>query len=259
MNPPELNPSPSGIGRRSLLKGAAVGTVVAWAAPQVLSMTAAAAQSAACIPDGLPWSDFDVDVDNLDTTSFDAPLASGGVVNVAFSDAGIGAGVATAGYATVAPLGAVGTSFVVLEMNASVPGEFCELVLTFSDPVEQLAFTLLDLDRGLGNWQDVVLLEATYLGNAVTLNPADYGFDNTLIQHDDVPLIPPKTGDQFTAITDQSGIGNGTANTVPDANVSINYPGTLDTLTIRYLAGPLQANPQPQQIGIGDLTFCVFP
>lgn len=246
--------------RRTLLQRAAVGTAVAWAVPQLISTQAAAAQSPVCTPDGITWSDFEIDVDALPTTSFDAPLAPGGTVDVAFNDAGIGSGTATAAYASVAPLGGVFTSFVVLEMDASAPGEFCELVLTFSSPVEAASFTLLDVDLGLGNWQDQVLLEATLAGSPVTLGLADWTANATYIQHDDDPPFPaPKTGDLFTAILDPSGIGDGTDNTVSTANVAVTYVGQIDTLTIRYLAGPDEATPQPQQIGIGDFTFCSYP
>lgn len=243
-----MTPGSAGIDRRSLIRKAAIGGTAVWAAPQILTVTAAGAQSGACIPDGLAWSDFEIDVDALPSGSFDAPIANGGTVTVAYT----AGGGSTVGYATVAPLGGVFSSFATLGLAASAPAEFTELTLTFSVPVEDLSFTILDLDLGDGFWQDQIQLEASLAATPVLLGAGDVSFNATLVAS---ALLPP--ANQFTAISDPSGIGSGTANSSADANVAVTYPSAVDTLVIRYLAGPAEATPQPQQIGVGDLTFCV--
>lgn len=252
--------STGGLDRRQLLKRAAVGGAVAWVAPQILSASAAGAATALCLPDNITWSDWEVDVDLLPSFSFQVPQATGGNVTVAFSDAGIGGGTATAAYASVVPLGAQSSSFVTLEMSATAPAEFCELTLVFDNPVQNLAFGLWDVDKGNGFWQDVVTLEASLAGSPVVLGPGGAFFLNTQIQQDPSPPNPaPQTGDQFTATVDPSGTGAGTDNSTAAANILLNYPGPIDTITIRYSAGPDEATPQPQQIGIGNFIFCSIP
>jgi hypothetical protein len=246
---PEGSSAP-GVDRRTMLLGAAAGAAAVWVAPAILSVDAASA--ATCVSQTLAWSTQEVNVDNLDTSSFTVNYGTGGVLTVDYDDTTAPAPpTATPGYATVTPLGGETADFITLEMDASATGQLVTLTFDFSTAVRFLTFTLLDVDLGTGNWQDEVTLSASLLGSPVTLAPGDITFNSTFVSSTVVG-----TDNRFTGILDPSGVGTGVPNNTTDANVSVTYPTLVDSVTITYRAVGGGPDPQPQQVGVGSLTFC---
>jgi len=238
------------LGRRKVLIGAAAGAAAVWATPAILSVDAASA--ATCSSETLAWSTQEVNVDNLDSSSFTVNYGTSGVLTVAYDETTPPAPpTADAGYATVTPLGGETADFITLEMDASAAGELVTLTFSFSTDVRFLTFTLLDIDLGTGNWQDEVTLSASLAGSPVTLTPADITFNPVFVSSTVVG-----TDNRFTGIFDPSGVGTGVPNNTTDANVSVTYPTDVDTVTITYRALAAAVDPQPQQVGVGSLTFC---
>ncbi len=246
--------------RRRLIQGAAAGGAIVWALPTILSAPAQALGS--CAPARLTWSDWEIDIDNLTPapSSFGAAIGASSTATVSFSTSGIGSGAATTAYAAPSPLGAETTSFIVLNLLAAAPGDSCSLTISFSNPVSYLNFTLLDIDLGLGNWQDQVDVTSSYLGSPVVLAPGEATFNGVLVSQAELPAPgPTKVTDQFTGILDPSGTGAGVPNNTASANVALGYSNVkIDQVVLTYRAGPTIATPQPQQIGIADFVFCLF-
>lgn len=249
-NPREVGDQPATLDRRSLLGRIAVGSAIAWVAPSIISVDAASA--ATCVTESTSWSSQQINIDALDTSSFTVGYGSGGVLTVEYDKTTAPAPpVAHAGYASVTPLGNQTADFITLEMDAATVGEETTLTFTFSDPVEFLTFSLLDVDLGLGNWQDEVDLTVTLAGVPVLLAPGDATFNPVFVDHTVVG-----TSDVFTGIFDPSGTGSGVPNNSTDANVLVTYPGLVDQVVITYVAAGGGPNPAPQQVGITDLIFC---
>lgn len=240
-----------GFSRRRAL-GLATAGAVAWTVPTVITVEAAAA--ATCFATTVTWSDYDATIaDYPDSWPFFVPIGLSSDIEVGFDDSGTGAGTGNAGYADlINPLGGASTSYIVLELEATATGQYVELELVFSSLVSQLSFTLLDVDRGLGRWQDQVQLRATRGGLPV---PAPTVTPGSL----DLVASPIVDGVQVLALTDPSGVGDGTANNATTANALVDYGvgNYLDRLVIRYEAGPDEGVPQRQQIGITDMFMCV--
>lgn len=244
--------SPTGIDRRTLLRTGAAGAALAWVTPAILTVDAASA--ATCMVETVLWSDFSIDVDNLDTSSFSVPYAASDTLTIAYDETTPPAPpTADAGYATVSPLGGVISSFITLEMDASTGGQQVSITFTFTTPVRDLNFTLLDVDLGSGNWQDRVVLTATESGSPVLIGAGDFTLNPLFVSH----AVVGST-DQFTGILDPSGVGTGVPNFDTDANVEVTYAALVDTLVITYIAMPEAVDPALQQIGITDFTFCSF-
>lgn len=238
------NDDPGGIDRRSVLAKLGVGAGIAWVAPTVLSSPAFAQGS--CNNDAITWSA--QSLTGLDGTPVTI-LTSFATVVVSYDETGVtGGGTATAGDPTLAPQGGT-SSYVEVLIDLAASGDFVTVTFAFASPVENLTFSLLDIDKGDTFWQDEVTVSATLAATGVAMTSAT--FNATLISQ-----TTSGTDEIFLAITDESGVGTGTDGSTTNANVDINYAAQIDTLVITY------SNPstdlEPQQIGIGDFTFCAY-
>ena len=211
-----------------------------------------AASAATCLSTSTSWAGQQINIDNLDSSSFTTGYGGSGVLTVAYDKTSAPAPpFAHAGYATVTPLGGELAGFITLEMDASVVGQQTTITFTFSNAVRFLNFRLLDVDLAIGNWTDQVALITTLAGAPVLLSPANITFNPVFVAHTVVG-----NSDVFTGIFDPSGSGGGVPNILTDANVGVSYPGLVDQVVITYTAFGGAPNPAFQQVGITDLAFC---
>jgi hypothetical protein len=236
-----------------LLRGAAAGAALTWAAPSILSVDAAAAASITCVSEVLSWTPFAADINDLPTDPAVVPYGAAGTLTLTFD--GTTAPAPTlpiAGYATVSPLGNE-VDNITLGMTATAAGDLVTLTLDFDVPVAFIDFELLDIDLGDGNWQDRVTVSAFDGVTPVAIAPADYTVNPVF-----VAAVPVGSAVEFTGILDPSGLGTGVPNTTTDANVALTLTGPITQIVLVYEAGPLTpVTPQPQQIGLGPVTVCV--
>lgn len=240
--------------RRAFLTKAAIGGAAAWVVPSVLSVQAAAA--ATCSNQVvINWSDWISSIPNLNPPgpgSFDIGIGSSSLCTVSFSDAGMtSGGTAQAVYASTTPLGARPDNFIEVSVDSVADGESCELTFAFTGTaltqVQNLTFQLLDVDRGIGFWQDQVELTASLAGSPVLATSVTTGpYTNHTVFG---------SSDFVTGNPDPSGTGAGTPNTTTDANATVTYGPSIDKLVLRYTA--LNGNAL-QQIGIYFFEFCLI-
>lgn len=127
------------------------------------------------------------------------------------------------------------------------PDNRLTVTLTFSAPVTNLQFSLLDVDRGAGN-SFVDAVEVFY--NGTTLNARTGGFGTVGGAN--------VAADNETYMTGWEGQG-AAATTDTNANVNFNFGATAIT-SIRivfFSSDDAQANPVAQFIGISDLSFVI--
>jgi hypothetical protein len=249
--------------RRVLAAGAVVGGT-AWIAPTVLTTPAAAQGSLPCTPFALDWTELATSIPSLNDLSagysFDASYGpdqlaatltvtmsrSTGVSSGTCPDpSASGSGASCGSYGT-GPLGGTpgAGGYLGLEMSSTAPGDYVELELVFSNPVSDLQFTLLDIDRSDGEWIDEVELVAELGGSPVTLT--------TFVASSSIEHTSVGPGDRFepSATSPTTGI----AGTSTAGNVALTYSGPVDRIVIRYTAG---GGVEYQDIGITDLSGCV--
>lgn len=251
---PSTSADGSGLSRRAMIGRIGVGAGVVWMAPTIVS-TPAFGQTGTCLPELVDWADHIASLDNLDNppNSFDIGLGMNSLLTVAWDDSAMGAGTATATYAQTTPLGGRGGGFIELSLDATAAGEFCELTFTFSSAVENLSFWLIDIDRGQGFWTDQVSLLALNGATPVVLGPGDYTINDPTLTTETVV----GNENQFVAVVDPSGTGQGVDNTTTDGDILITYPSAVSSLTIRYEPGST-TELETQQIGIDGLSFCLY-
>lgn len=262
---PGLDAGPTrreGLDRRALLRRTAVAGAVAWVAPQILSVDAASA--ATCLASAVNWGENQSTIDTINdfpaAYPFTLPVNGSTTVDVDFVP--IAPLTTTVGFIVpVFPLDAAPTtSFIELATSdadpAPAPGTIAELSLTFSTPLRYLSFSLLDVDRGQGFWQDEVELLPTLGGSSITPAQATFTLHSGTITHTAIA-----GGDRFVATTDPSGTGAGAPNNSDIGKIDVEYSFAqlLDKLVIRYLAGPDESSPlRAQQIGVTNFTACAY-
>lgn len=131
-----------------------------------------------------------------------------------------------------------------LAMDVTVPGEWTGMTVSFARPMSRVRFVMGDVDYG--GFQDQ--LEVTgYLGGvAVT-----------------APVLTPVNPGNYTTTT-LGGITaqvtrtntNGCNQTSTACNVQIDFSQPIDSLRLRFLAGPAIAAPSLQYVGFDDFSFC---
>lgn len=223
----EPGASPFGdLTRRDALRKAAVGAGVAgaaWAAPQILSLDAAAAQS--CVPGTLDWDSFSTGA------TFTSTVINGITVTLSISAL---AGTTLAplnGTIRAAPNGGINQKGLYLGMDSSGPGVGEDVTFTFSVPVSNISFTLTDLDNLIGGantgWADrVQVLTPGYTSSIpVTFTPA------------------APAGNVIGAGTGANPFRNSNTNfnypnTSNRGNVTINYAGPISSFSYRYYQSP---------------------
>ena len=137
-------------------------------------------------------------------------------------------------------------------MDANAEGQYVETSISFEYAVEQLSFSILDIDSDMDSGDGF-----TYK-DKVTV----YGYLNGV----EVPLT---MSDVYTG----SGVLGGSVNigspneyvadnmvvnsTSEDGNVYISFPDKVNEIVVRLEAGSGVANPMAQFIGLSDLSFCI--
>lgn len=133
------------------------------------------------------------------------------------------------------------------------PADYLELTLLFSSPIEQLAFSLLDIDQrtqgGASDFSDGVVV--TYNGGINVIgNPALYTLGPNVIVGDE-------GFGEFEGLA--HGDGEASFNTSTDGNIDFIFGTTaVSSVTIRYFStDDAPANPSGQLMGISDLSWVV--
>jgi hypothetical protein len=221
--------------RRRLLAGGSAVVAGAWVAPSVLTLDRVAAATGSCgaAPIQVDWSDY--------ATNSAAPSSvtanDGTIVTLSSSDPFDVAGPRHF-TARTEPYGGV-QGFLASEMVGGNNGEYVEITLAFSKPV-QLCFILLDVDRRLNRWEDTVILNGTLSAVPVTLTSADIvtGPANTFVADNTIRGI----------------LDSNTPVSSADANATITYPSEIDNLVVRH--SDITSWTSGQIIGIFDLLWC---
>lgn len=157
----------------------------------------------------------------------------------------------TTNAAQILPAGASnGSSTGIIQLNMDATTEnlssFQTVTITFSEPVYNLAFTVLDIDGGpaytAGNWNDTVDFSSDNGAPTAVITNASWVGYNT------------GTG-RATAISNQNAV-SGAANQA-NGNIRVTYPGPVNSITIRHYSDqvPTGTNPSGQVIFIDDLSF----
>jgi hypothetical protein len=133
------------------------------------------------------------------------------------------------------------------------PADYLEVTFLFSLPVEQLAFSLLDLDQraqgGSSDFSDGVVV--TYNGGTnVIVNPAFYTLGPNVIVGDE-------GFGEFEGLA--HGDGDASGNSSTDGNIDFSFGSTaISSLTIRYFStDDAPADPSGQLLGVSDLNWVV--
>lgn len=125
-------------------------------------------------------------------------------------------------------------NYIELEMLQGLKeGDSITVTITLSQAMENLSFTLHDIDSTQGGWRDTVIVNTLGFTLARGSNIQGAGTSGD-------PIRPINVGD--TPIS--SGLGD----------VRITWPGPIQTVTFTYRAG-ITGNSQNQHIGLGNISF----
>lgn len=133
------------------------------------------------------------------------------------------------------------------------PADYLEITFLFSSPIEQLAFSLLDIDQrtqgGASDFSDGVVVTYNGVTNVIG-NPALYSLGPNVIVGDE-------GFGEFEGLA--HGDGEASFNNSTDGNIDFSFgPTTISSLTIRYFStDDAPANPSGQLMGISDLAWVV--
>lgn len=133
-------------------------------------------------------------------------------------------------------------------MDAATAGQYVETTIDFEREVEQLSFSLLDIDADLDSgptfsFQDVVTVYGYLNGVAVPLSNADVSAGSNAVA--------------FNSPNEYQGGNRVINNTFAAGNVYVSFPSPVDQVVIRLEAGLDVADPGAQFIGLSDLNFCI--
>jgi uncharacterized repeat protein (TIGR01451 family) len=196
-------------------------------------------------------------VDSL--TTFVGPLSTGLIWESEFADEAIATPVAIGGVVvsmTGADPSGVGrasnftvehdalgthTGFWVVDIDATSPAQAVTFALMFSEAVDSLRFTLLDVDRRVTSPQFQDSVAVVGWNGTTAFAPTVEGIGSEV--HESSP----------GAFAGETEVTGATA-----ANVSLFFAQPVDSVTFVYGPGPLSpANPAQQTIGLSDLTWSV--
>lgn len=214
-----------GANRRAVVRGAA------WTLPVVAVATAAPAFAVSSCGQVLDWDSFTsgmappltTTVSGVNITRSYAPIA-GGVVNPSND------------FVLNGPRGGVSEKALAFAVNNPTTGRGLALTFNFSPAVYDLQFSIFDIDRLTGGWQDRVTPSAGYsvVGTAG---------GNVVAQG----------GTTFTATTN-----NNLPDTSSAGNVTLKYSGSVSSITLSYVCGNTDGAGN-MAVFISDLTFCLRP
>ncbi len=211
------------VSRRTLVKGAAWAVpVIALAAPVPVYAASECTPTTALdsLTPGQPASPLVFQPSGLTATlSFTANTPGGG-------DGDTGEVAATS---TMPPW-----NYVEIEMTQQLTvGNYVDVTISLSAPVEGLSFVLHDIDWVDQQWYDTVIVSTPGFTHANGANVQGVGTSGN-------PFRPINEGDNPIS----SGLGD----------VRLTWPGTVQVVTFRYRAG-ITGNSQNQHIGLGNLSY----
>lgn len=215
-----------------MLAGGSAICAGAWVTPSVLTLDRVSAAVGSCgtAPVQVDWSAYTNTMPNSVTAN------DGTVVTITRSDP---FGVADPGFfgSVFGGTLSLADNPMLMAMSNANNGEFTEIVFSFSTPV-QLCFDFVDVDRGLGSWEDTMIITGTNGGTAVGLNAGDF-----------------VTGPANTFVATNEVVGTASsANSQTNGNVTVNYPAAVDVVRIRHRDDTTWTG--FQFIGIHDLRWC---
>jgi hypothetical protein len=223
----------SAVSRRTLVKGAA------WAVPVIAFAGPAPAFAASpCTPS--------TNLDGLQTGSKPSAIAfqpSGLVATLSYASAGQPNAPTPGGTGTVAQTSTNPSwKYIELEMVQNLDqGDYVQLTVTFPQAVENLRFTVHDIDKVRNNqgdvaWVDHVVITGTTGYSAVKgTNVIGSGSNGD-----------PFRADQWGDNPIDSGLNR----------VTVTFPGLVTQVTIRYVAGA-NGYSGNQHVGLGNLSYSV--
>lgn len=220
--------------RRRLIVGGSAVAAGAWVTPSVLTLDRVAAATGSCAASvQVDWSIYA----NNQPVPGTITANDGTIVTITSSDP---FGVAGPRHGTVRPqmLGGL-SNFLTTEMSGGSSGQYVELDITFSQPV-QLCFTLLGVDRRDNWYEDTLTMTGSLSGVPVTLGAGDMA-------------VGPATS--VVAEDTVRGILNiATPNPSADANVDVTFPAEIDRVVLRL--SDVTAWSQTQEVGVHNFLWC---
>jgi hypothetical protein len=224
----------SAANRRSFLKKAGIAGAAVWAAPTLLSATAAHAQGT-CAPETLDWDAFTVGslFTNAATTGANPVTVTLGLANVPAPPTTTPQ--ANNGRIVAGPSGGIAGNALFVGQNSQAPGVGQTITFSFSQPVYNLSFTVTDLDNQSNAWFDLLeILTAGYT----------FAFAGTTLL----------TGNGTNANRFRNTNNNlNLPNTDARGNVTLTWAGPVSSVQMRYTNGNQSGG--SQLIRITDLTF----
>lgn len=218
--------------RRTVVRGAV------WAAPAVMVAGAAPAFAASPTP-CTPTTMFD----NLAVGTSPSTITfqpSGVTATLSYTSSGQGGDPTPGDTGKVAQTStSPAWKYIELEMLRPDKGDYIDLTITLSQPVEGLSFVLHDIDSTAGAFRDTVIVSTS--GFTATKGANIQGSGSSAD-----PFRPIAVGD--TAIS--SGLGD----------VRLTWAGSVSSVQLRYRAA-VSGNSTNQHIGLGNLSYsaCVDP
>lgn len=212
----------------------------AWAAPVVAVGAAAPAFAAsACIPQTLNWNNYTAgqaapSAITIGSTKITQSIAYGTATNGSATPPG-----ANSGFVQTGPSGGIaGNRFTLAMGTAATPiqvGDFLTWTLTFSTPVQNVQFTVTDIDRATGSWKDSVAVSPapTSASKGSNVNTGTGTTADPWTSTDNVNVLPT------------SGAGN----------VAVTYKGPISSIVLTYKN--LEPGTGSQMlININSISFC---
>jgi hypothetical protein len=244
------------VDRRSFLVKAGAGGAAAgalWVAPSVIGYNAAFAGASCLIHETLTWGTTS-GAGNGSTVPYSLSYAAGGGMTLGIAKTNIGGGPTNAagnllveslvagGGGTFPGDGGVNTGSEFLQhFSAGATGVGQALTFTFSKPVYQLSFTLVNIDFRNGNWQDTVWIT----GAAFTAVPNPPAASPTNSFTGAGSAANPWVG---SSTIGQGGVG------AAAGNVTVTMVGPVSSFVLNFTTGASHGN--TEHVGLLNLAWC---
>jgi uncharacterized repeat protein (TIGR01451 family) len=139
-----------------------------------------------------------------------------------------------------------------LAMDANAAGQYVETTIDFEWPVEQLSFSILDIDSDMDTgagftYKDKVSVYGYINGVEVPLTMSDISAGSSAMGGS-VDIIDPNSYEAQNKVVN---------NTSQDGNIYVSFSDRVDQVVVRLEAGSGVDNPMAQFIGLSDLSFCI--
>jgi hypothetical protein len=251
--------------RRALIRNAALVGAVAWTAPVLLDSMASPAAAASCTATTLDWNSIATGAGGTTTcsgsstgttppcttTSYTPPAVGGVTVTfsaVAFpgttllsAGANRGNGNLTVRAAPNGGLGGQKALQLVIRPDTTAVGE--TVTMSFSRPVQNLSFTVYDIDNRNAGWGDRVFFDIAPTTVSFT-NPA-WTPTTSNITGAGTAANPLRSTSPNTNFADTSSLGNAT----------VTFAGPITSLRLT-LANAVNAGGRNERVGIGPISYC---